>query len=238
MLHLAVESLLPGPPAGTPPVQVCAGALVRKVQLVVQLEALDPEKDRRPLTTAHTVRRDCCPRRGRMLSRVREHSGCSEDHQQLPGWVHSLLHTNSSSVPNPRRPPLGTMHVFARAESVPPPAPPGERTHSPPQEGQRVSSAGGLLASDFPPPHPAWEDRMHPTSCVSRLLAAWWNSVPVPPALLFDHPASPAQSRPQLWKPTSKLAVYMQNTHNAHPSHPCFLSTSCTPGTVWVWAAW
>ena len=41
-LDLAVEPLLPGPPAGTPVVQVGAGAQVSQVQLAVQLEALNP----------------------------------------------------------------------------------------------------------------------------------------------------------------------------------------------------
>lgn len=41
MLDLAVESLLPGAAAGAALIQVCAGAQVGKVQIWVQLEALD-----------------------------------------------------------------------------------------------------------------------------------------------------------------------------------------------------
>lgn len=47
LLYLAVQPLLPGPPAGPPIVQVGAGAKVSQVQLVVQLEALDPAGSRR-----------------------------------------------------------------------------------------------------------------------------------------------------------------------------------------------
>ena len=47
LLQLVVESLLPGPPAGAPLVQVCAGAQVGEVQVVVQLKALDPGKEQR-----------------------------------------------------------------------------------------------------------------------------------------------------------------------------------------------
>lgn len=52
LLDLAVQPLLPGPPAGPPVVQVGAGAQVSQVQLVVQLEALDPAGSRRVLSTA------------------------------------------------------------------------------------------------------------------------------------------------------------------------------------------
>lgn len=42
LLDLVVEPLLPGPPAGSPLVHVGAGAQLGEVQVVVQLEALDP----------------------------------------------------------------------------------------------------------------------------------------------------------------------------------------------------
>lgn len=47
LLQLVVESLLPGPPARSPLVQVCAGSQVREVQLLVQLKALDPGEEHR-----------------------------------------------------------------------------------------------------------------------------------------------------------------------------------------------
>lgn len=55
LLHLAVEPPLPGPPAGAPLVQVRAGTQVGEVQLVVQLQALDPGRDRWSLTAVHAV---------------------------------------------------------------------------------------------------------------------------------------------------------------------------------------
>lgn len=75
VLHLAVEVLLPGPPARAPLVQVRAGAQVREVQLAVQPQALDPGRDRGTLSTA---RGDCRSRAGRTRSQGHEHSGCSE----------------------------------------------------------------------------------------------------------------------------------------------------------------
>lgn len=50
MLDLAVERLLPGSAAGEALVQVCAGAQVGKVQVWVQLEALDSGKGQTKLS--------------------------------------------------------------------------------------------------------------------------------------------------------------------------------------------
>lgn len=50
LLDLAVQPLLPGAPAGPPVVQVGAGAEVSQVQLVLQLEALDPAGSRQVLS--------------------------------------------------------------------------------------------------------------------------------------------------------------------------------------------
>ena len=50
MLDLAVERLLPGSAAGEALIQVCAGAQVGKVQVWMQLEALDSGKGQAKLS--------------------------------------------------------------------------------------------------------------------------------------------------------------------------------------------
>lgn len=55
LLYLAVEALLPGPPTGSPTVWIRAGTEVGKIQLMVQLQALDPGKGHTDADHRHYV---------------------------------------------------------------------------------------------------------------------------------------------------------------------------------------